>query len=868
MSKFFGAASSSDSGSDDSSSGDESEEVKEEVKQTTKDRGNFYRDDSDSEDSEKREVISPQEKMRIAIRKHVKSIKRSLEAKEFTNLHNEFNELQKELSKQSDSLSQYGEPNFFLATLVEMEDTINSVKSSEEKSMSKNNKKNFGTLKNKFKKFIRDNYESKLSKYREDPQISEVADSDGPSESEGEESESSNEDSDESTEKPAAAKKPKTSQAKDDKSDDDIDWSMDSKSEKDESSSDDDDDDDDQEDEKQSERVLTLEERRKRWLKKEEVKPSKKDRAQKKKDEKAKDDQTETSEKKKVIKETIVAKDRWLEADFEKYEVADSYLKKAKKPTAENSSQFIEEESVFVKMYQQVKDDRQMINVLYHLLSGNFAAIKKNVDFYMPRDKWLQMVQYINKLLDLLETSEKLSDKHKRKVSPQKFYEALRGQLFLAFQRLQPQNVEYVKRLRDEHTLLILGERILAYYKKIKNEESVNKVSLIILSHLYYKHDSVYKKMNELIKGKPESEQNTYYVLKENESSTKINELVSQILENSYSRSDCVQAVLYQIYHHAIHNRFHHAKNQMTNIRNSDIMKKQDADTQILFNRTIVQIGLSAFRIGLVEECYNYNEAIANYGRIKELLGQIIKYNSTEKQILSEKKRFVPPHLQIDYELVDFIHMACAMLIEVPNMSKAEFTTENVVISRPFRKLIDSYDSKLFNGPPEQPRDNIVYASRALFSGDWRQAVDYLFAAKRMWKQIPEFEKVKQVLTDKIKEIGFKVLVYRSSSFYESYSIGDLGDLFELEQPQIKKLVCRLIVHEKFNATINSSKNIVEIKAEAFDEMQKLSRVLNDKLKSINDYSSKIQSYIKDSQQKSQNRMQKTSSKAKNGTDG
>jgi translation initiation factor 3 subunit C len=448
--------------------------------------------------------------------------------------------------------------------------------------------------------------------------------------------------------------------------------------------------------------------------------------------------------------------------------------------------------------------------------------------------------------MDLVDENVQINEKRQGKLHFFRFFENAHKELHTAFQRLQPQNVEYVKRLHDEHKLLILGERILRFYKAKGDDTSVAKASLIMLDHLYSKHNSVYRKMQKLVENRSEQERRKFYILNPDETEGKIKELVKNVFEEGYSRSYRIQATLYQIYHHAIHNRFYTARNQMSNAQLSEKINKQEEGIQIMYNRTIIQIGLSAFRIGLVEDCFDITKEIANYGRLKDLLAQSIKTNTTEKQMRKEKERFIPSHLQIDCELVDFTHMVCAMLLEIPNISRNELYIERNIISRPFRKLIDSADKSLFNGPPEQSRDFIVYAARSLYHGDWRNAVAYLFGATKMWKLIPEFEEVKNVLTDKIKEVAFKVLMFRNSRFYDSYSIKDLGDLFELDDTQIKTLVSKLIIREKFNISIKQQENIVQINEEPLNEMQSLANVLAEKMKVIIDHNHQIANYIRD----------------------
>lgn len=493
-----------------------------------------------------------------------------------------------------------------------------------------------------------------------------------------------------------------------------------------------------------------------------------------------------------------------------------------RKPTSDVSAYLEIQEPVLMKMLSQVTNKTLRIDILYFLVTGMFSVIKGHVDYFMERNKWNLIIGYINELLDLIEANVPINEKRQGKIHIFRFFESANRELHTAFQRLPPQDVEYIKRLHDEHKLLHLGERVLNFYRNRKDDTAVAKTALILLSHLYAKHNSIYRKMHALIENRPAEEKKQYYILSPEETQGKIADLVKAVFEEGYSRSYRIQATLYQIYHHAIHNRFYTARDQMSQSQISEKINKQEEDIQILYNRAIVQIGLSAFRIGLVEECFDITKEIANYGRLKELLAQKVKSNGTEKQIRKEKLRFTPTHLQIDCELVDFAHMTCAMLLEIPNISRNELHMDRNIISRPFRKLIDSADNTLFNGPPEQPRDYIVSATRALYHGEWRKAVELLFGATKMWKLIPEYDEVKKVLTIKIKEVAFKVLMFRNSRFYDSYSIKDLGDLFDLSENDIKILTSKLIIKEKFNVKIKQENNVVQINEKPLNQIQSL----------------------------------------------
>jgi len=282
--------------------------------------------------------------------------------------------------------------------------------------------------------------------------------------------------------------------------------------------------------------------------------------------------------------------------------------------------------------------------------------------------------------------------------------------------------MEYLYRLKDECVLIKQCDRIMAYLSTHDELEKASRVGLIKLEHIYYKHDSLYEKTQQALKAKPEKLAELYFHSQPSE--VVVQSLVDQVSQHCTLKLK-VKAILLQSFHHAIHNRYFQAQDLVLKSQLAKTIAKQQIQNQIFYNRTAVQIGLAAYRLGLFEECNSVLSEICQNPKLKESLAQgQSNYSRLQEKTLEEeieeKKRFMPPHLQLNLEQLDCVFMVTSMLQEVVNQVENKFTIAKKVISRNFRKLIDQYDSKGFQFVPSSNRDQIVAASRFLNKSQWQ----------------------------------------------------------------------------------------------------------------------------------------------------
>jgi len=72
-----------------------------------------------------------------------------------------------------------------------------------------------------------------------------------------------------------------------------------------------------------------------------------------------------------------------------------------------------------------------------------------------------------------------------------------------------------------------------------------------------------------------------------------------------------------------------------------DTIHSSDISTQILYNRTMVQLDLCAFRSGKIREAHQALVDIQSGNHVKKLLGQ-------DNQEMNERQYFLPFHMHIN----------------------------------------------------------------------------------------------------------------------------------------------------------------------------------------------------------------------------
>ena len=298
----------------------------------------------------------------------------------------------------------------------------------------------------------------------------------------------------------------------------------------------------------------------------------------------------------------------------------------------------------------------------------------------------------------------------------------------------------------------------------------------------------------------------------------KLSELCQYIFKHGDERTK-TRALLVSVYHHSIHDRYYIARDLLLMSHIQDNIDKVESNTQILYNRTLVTLGLCAFRLGYISKAYDCLHGICS-GRVKELLAQGISiykqhsniYDRDIEQEKIERRRQIPYHMHINPELLECCYLLCSMLLDLTYLAKPTATSSTHLSGwKPFRKYYNIYSKQqVFTGPPEYIRDYILLSTKYILNGEYNKAINIILNLD-IWNLLPEEGRIltKNMLSQKIKEESIKVYILIYSVHYTSLKLEYIANIYNTDIYTIKCIISKMIYNKELSASIDSSNNTI-----------------------------------------------------------
>ena len=522
----------------------------------------------------------------------------------------------------------------------------------------------------------------------------------------------------------------------------------------------------------------------------------------------------------------------------------------------------LEQIRVMEKLFDVATSDYQRVRTLLVLIATRFD-LSGGSGNTMSQEQWTLAQQEIQKLLEILEQSSELAviegaeeweddEKHPTFQAGEKFrvpgsvvsfVERLGDELTRVLQAIDPHTAEYVERLGDEGALYanivraqIYSERIQADPKLAASQDNVNRAVIRRLEHVYFKPSQVVsileEKTWEVISADSDSQ------ITPRASQGGADDVVKTLCDYLFKRSDGIiraRAMLCQVYYLALHDSYYQARDMLLMSHLQETIGSFDVSTQILFNRTLTQVGLCAFRAGLVYETQNSLQEICGSQRQKELLAQglqLQRYSQiTPEQERLERQRQLPFHMHINLELLECVYLTCSMLLEIPLLAQVGSSPDirKRVISKSYRRMLEYHERQIFTGPPENTRDHVMQASKALAQGEWRKAAEFITSIK-IWDLLPQAAKIKSMLEQQIQEEGLRTYLFTYAPFYDTLAVDHLASMFDLPERKVAAIVSRMISHEELAAALDQVNSaIIFRRGVELSRLQSLALTLSDK---------------------------------------
>ncbi|KZS98532.1 eukaryotic translation initiation factor 3 subunit 8 [Sistotremastrum niveocremeum HHB9708] len=511
-----------------------------------------------------------------------------------------------------------------------------------------------------------------------------------------------------------------------------------------------------------------------------------------------------------------------------------------------------EQVRILERVLEAASTSYQRIRVLLVLISSRFDYSPSAT--HMPIDQWALTQREVDQLVsiisadshyfieeevpdydELLErTPEAEGGLVRVRGSIISFVERLDDEFTKSLQNLDPHGTEYVDRLKDEKGLYETICRAEAYFELRSQSDPLSRVIMRRLEHIYSKPDAVVQALEAGLSGLPVKPATS--LASENTSSGVVHALCVFLYKsgNSLFRT---RAMLSHIYHHALHNQFYKARDMLLMSHLQESIHAADVATQILYNRTTVQLGLCAFRSGLIKEAQAILLEIFSTQHVKELLAQGVHYSRyttvSPEQEKAERARQMPFHMHINTELLEAAFLVSSMLIEIPLLASIE--TEELkrkTISKPFRRLLDFADKQIFAGPPETTRDHIMQASKTLQDGQWEKCRDLIQSIK-IWSLMPEEKEVKEMLAGRIQEEGLRTYLFTYAPHYKTLALSHLSETFSLSIRTVNSVVSKMIWNEELSASLDQASNVIVFHSAESTRTQQLAQSLADRVSNL-----------------------------------
>ena len=549
-------------------------------------------------------------------------------------------------------------------------------------------------------------------------------------------------------------------------------------------------------------------ERRKKWEKKVEAIKPEPEKEPEKKDE---DEKEKQKEKEKIKKNVTVEKQQEIitDADIKKELDQMSNQRGQNKYSLDNVERL---EFLFSKTENKLIQ-LEIITESTLQCFDNYA----NQLIAFPSDLWNKIYKDIERMMELHDLINKeKNDTNKNDIEQMNLslqndlsvrMEKLENELYKSLQYNTNSNTEYSNCVLNEIKFLTLCKKVELFYKNYNNIFCIAKIYLLVIMHTYYKTANQVKNLIKKYNLQLKEDDYIQKIIINNDKDFFQN-LCNQVYQTLDEESK-VKVMLYQIYFLCVKNEYELATKLFNSSNIYELISLFKTETlKVLFNRTLAQLGLCAFKNLDLEQVLKYLTPLCNKGptKLKEYLSQSYNKDSEKNALFDrgDKMRTIPTIMRINANDLDTIFYLSSMIYDVPQiLFEKIFGRENDDSnnSHPFERLFYNFQRQQFNGPSNIDKDKILATTTLLMKGDWKKCVEVI----KDLNIIKKYNTLQDKLFELIKRTALKCFIIFYMSEYDSFEFNNLCQRFQIKDYEVKNIINDMILTGKIKAKWNDN---------------------------------------------------------------
>ena len=469
--------------------------------------------------------------------------------------------------------------------------------------------------------------------------------------------------------------------------------------------------------------------------------------------------------------------------------------------------------------YLSTKTDNKFLLIRIFSLSNLTCFDNSNQLSALPLDLWEKVYNDIGKLIEFHDSLIKeKTEQNKKDVDNMSLIlqnnlstmmEKLENELYKSLQFNTVNNNDYINSILNEIKFLKLCKKAENFYSNLKNINGIARIYLVVIMHIYYKTTGSIKtliKKNNITFDKDDYIQRIFL---DNDK-----EYFSQLCNQTYQVLDeenKVKVMLYQIYFLCLRNEYELALKLFNSSNLYELVSVfKSENLKILFNRTLAQLSLCAFKNLDLEEVLRFLTPLCTKGptKLKEYLSQSYKKENEKNNLFDreDKKRLIPYIMKINSDDLDTIFYLSSMIYDVPKILLEKIygndsNVENNYNNRAFERIFYNFQKQQFNGPSHVDKDKILATTTNLMKGNWKKCIEDL----KTLNLIKKYNYLQDKLFELIKRTALKCFIIFYMTEYQSFELNRLSKRFEISENEIKNIINDMILRRQIRAKWNDN---------------------------------------------------------------